>query len=254
MVGVTGWTLRFGEGDQWGDAFVLARDAERAVKIVRGSRKIVAVEPARAWRGTFPHGGEANKTHWHHYWTHGRDAEAAWNRLASGLLGAERCRRARMRIAECDPYWLFMSLPERELANLARPLWTSRFLDKHFGRTFRTGEISTGMREKLCMALRLAMLPCGWPPPDYDEGTLDPAVLAVHDSNAYVDGKPSLAPARRCVEAGLVLPLPTETQRDALKDLARAYCLEDAQIEAMTDTDLLSIWREGYEAEIDWPQ
>ena len=140
---------------------------------------MTAVEPARTWRGTIPYGGGKDTHCWdHHYWTHGRDADAAWNRFASGLLGAERCRRARLRVAECDPYWLFMSLSEPALANLARPLWTRRFLDKHFGRIFRTGEISTGMREKLCMALRLAMLPCGWPPPDYDDRALDPAVRA----------------------------------------------------------------------------
>ena len=216
---------------------------------------MTAVEPARTWRGTIPY-GDGKDTHcWdHHYWTHGRDADAAWNRFASGLLGAERCRRARLRVAECDPYWLFMSLSEPALANLARPLWTSRFLDKHFGRIFRTGEISTGMRVKLCMALRLAMLPCGWPPPDYDDRALDPAVRAVHDGNSYVDGRPSLAPVRRCVEAGLALPLPNETQRDALKDLARAYCIGGEMIEAMTDGDLLSVWREGFKAEVDWPR
>ena len=115
---------------------------------------------------------------------------------------------------ECDPYWLFMSLSEPALANLARPLWTSRFLDKHFGRIFRTGQISTGMRVKLCMALRLAMLPSGRPPPDFDEGTMPAAVFSVYDGNSYVDGRPTLAPVRRCVETGLALPLPTETQRE----------------------------------------
>lgn len=246
MVGVTGWTLRFGDGDEWGDAFVLARDAEHAVSIGVTGRDVTAVETTRTWRCTLPHGGESNKAHWHHYWTHGRDVQAAWNRMASGLLGDAFCRRAKMRVAECDPYWLFMSLSERALAKLARPLWTSRFLDKHFGRTFRTGQISTGMREKLCMALRLAMLPCGWPPPEYDKGEIPADVLAVHDGNAYVDGRPSLVPVRQCVEAGLTLPLPTTSQRDALKDLARAYCLADDAIDAMTDGDLLSMWREGW--------
>ena len=144
-----------------------------------------------------------------------------------------------------------MSLADEALANLARALWTSRFLDKHFGRTFRTGQISTGMRKKLCMTLRLAMLPCGWPPPDYDYRALDPAVLAVHEGNAYVAGQPSLVPVRRCVEAGLTLPLPNDSQRDALKDLARAYCHTDNEIEAMTDADLLAVWREGFGEEDD---
>ena len=102
------------------------------------------------------------------------------------------------------------------------------------------------MRVKLCMTLRLAMLPSGRPPPDFDEGTMPAAVFSVHDGNSYVDGRPSLAPVRRCVEADLALPLPTETQRDALKDLARAYCIGGEMIEAMTDGVLLDVWREGW--------
>ena len=71
MVGVTGWTLRFGDGGQWGDAFVLARDAEHAVSIGAAGRDVTTVETTRTWRCTLPHGGESNKAHWHHYWTHG---------------------------------------------------------------------------------------------------------------------------------------------------------------------------------------
>ena len=40
--------------------------------------------------------------------------------------------------------------------------------------------------------------------------------------------------------------LPTETQRDAPRDLARTYCHTDEAIEAMTDADLLAVWREGF--------
>ena len=75
---------------------------------------------------------------------------------------------------------------------------------------------------------------------------MDPAALAVHEGNAYVAGRPSLAPIRRCVEAELSLPLPTESQRDTLKDMARAYCHTGDAIEAMTDADLLHVWREGF--------
>ena len=66
-----------------------------------------------------------------------------------------------------------------------------------------------------------------------------------------MNGRPSLAPVRRCVEAGLALPLPNETQRDVLKNLARAYCHTDDAIEAMTDADLREVWREGFGEEPD---
>ena len=57
----------------------------------------------------------------------------------------------------------------------------------------------------------------------------------------YLNGGPSLAPVCRCVEAGLILPLPTEILRYALEDLAGTYCRAEEEIEVMTDGDLLAV-------------